>query len=77
MIIIKSKTNVSYAIKDFAMIMIVKILKTIEKFVIIVITLVNIELQLTVFVICAIKPLKKIPVVFHNGSEYNWHLIIK
>ena len=58
MIIMKSKTNVSYAIKDFVIIMIVKIFKTIEKFVIIVIALVNIEVRLTVFVICGIEPLK-------------------
>ena len=77
MIIIKSKTNVSYAIKEIVMIMIVKILKIIEKFVIIVITLVNIEMQLTVLVIYGIKPLKKIPVVFYNGSKYDYHLIIK
>ena len=59
MIIMKSKANVSYAIKDFVMIMIVKIVKIIEKFMIIVIILVNIEVQLIVFVICGREPLKK------------------
>ena len=59
MIIMKSKTNNSYSIKDIVMKMIVKILKIIEKFVIIVIALVNIEVQLTVFAICDIKQLKK------------------
>ena len=76
-IIMKSKTNVSYAIKDFVMIMKVNILKIIEKFMIIVTILVNIEVRLTVFAICVIKQFKKIPVIFHNGSKYDWHLIIK
>ena len=60
MIIMKSKTNVSYAIKDFVMIMKVKFLNIIEKFMIIVITLVNIEVQSTVFAIRGIKQLKKL-----------------
>ena len=30
-------------------------------------------MRLTVFVICSMEP----PVVFHNGSKYDWHLIIR
>ena len=55
----KNKINVPYVIKDFVMIKKIKVMKIIKKFMIIVITLVNIEVQLTVFVICGMEQLKK------------------
>ena len=53
--ITKNKINVPHVVKDFV---VIKKIKIIKKFVIIVITLVNIEVWLTVFVICGMEQKK-------------------
>ena len=68
MIIMKVKINVSYAIKDFVMMKIIKIIKSYTD-----------KYRGAALSICNLwyRTIKKIPVVFHNGSKYHWHLIIK
>ena len=51
--------------------------KTIEKKESIVILQVNIEVQHIVYVILRFNVPNEIPVVFHNGSNYDYHFIIK
>ena len=62
--------------KNFVLIKIIKNFKKCKKSEIIVIIQENIEELLIVFVIYNIK-YRKIPVVFHNGSTYDYHFIIK
>ena len=73
----KNKINVSYVIKDFVIIKKNKNFKNHKK--------VRDHCHYTgkysgaAHSICNLqnKTIKKIPVIFHNGSKYDWHLIIK
>ena len=71
---IKSKKNVIYAKKDLILMMIIK---SIIKSEVIVTTQKNIKELLIIFIIEDIKLQKKIPIVFHNGSTYDYHYLIK
>ena len=74
----KVKKYVIYAKEDFAMVKIKKAnLNVIIKSDIIVTELENLEELLIVISIYNTKYLKKIPIVFHNGSTYDYHFLIK
>ena len=74
----ENKKIVTYVNKNFVqMKMIKKNLNYSKKSEIIVIIQENIEEQHIVSAICATKYQKKVPVVFHNGSTYDYHFIIK
>ena len=73
----KIKKFVIYAKKNFVLMKIIKRnLKQCKKSKITVITQVDTEERLIVSAIYATK-YQKIPVVFHNGSKYDYHFIIK
>ena len=73
----KTKKFVIYVKKNFVLMKIIKRnLKQCKKSKITVITQVDTEERLIVSAIYATK-YQKIPVVFHNGSKYDYHFIIK
>ena len=52
-------------------------IKIIKKLGIIAILQVNIEVQHTSYVILRFNMPNEIPIVFHNGSNYDYHFVIK